>query len=111
TPGVVRIVGAGAKPEPVEDAEVAALKTIEKSRCTVRPWPHLEKGEVVTIARGPLSGCRGVLKAWKDANHLIVSVKLLQRSLAIQILAEWLTPLARREPETAAASSRSASAL
>jgi transcription antitermination factor NusG len=112
TPGVIRIVGAGAKSAPIDDAEIAALKMIGKSRCKVRPWPRLEEGEVVTIARGPLCGCRGVLKAWKDSNHFIVSVKLLQRSLAIQIRAEWLSPLARIEPQIAGASdSRSASAL
>jgi transcription antitermination factor NusG len=85
TPGVIRIVGAGNVPIPVEDAEIDALKTIMRADLPVAPWPHLHAEQKVEIQAGPLSGVQGVLTRVGNSNRLIVSVLLLQRSVSVEI--------------------------
>jgi transcription antitermination factor NusG len=44
TPGVVRIVGAGSEPIPVDDDEIEGLQRIMKAGLSVEPWPCLHVG-------------------------------------------------------------------
>jgi transcription antitermination factor NusG len=97
TPAIWRIVEFGGRPAAVADAEIEALRTIMASRLRVRPWPHLKPGDRVRIERGPLRGVEGVLMREKDALELIVGVELLQRSVAVQIDASAVVPVAGGE--------------
>lgn len=94
TPAVWRVVEFGGRPAAVADAEIEALRAIAASRLPVRPWPHLKPGDRVRIERGPLRGVEGVLVREKDAVELIVGVELLRRSLAVQIDAASVVPVA-----------------
>lgn len=85
TPGVVRIVGNGRGPQPVDEVEVAAIQTLIRSELTSQPWPFLKIGERVTIERGPLRGVEGILLEFKGGHRLVLSVTLLQRSVAVEI--------------------------
>jgi transcription antitermination factor NusG len=85
TPGVIRIVGAGKEPLPIEDSEIAALQTIIASGGNPQPWPFLEVGRTVQIENGPLCGLRGVVCRIRNVDRLIVSVALLKRSVAVEI--------------------------
>lgn len=85
TPGVLSIVSVGRIPQPVEDCEIDALQVLVRSRLTVEPWPYLHVGQQVRIVRGPLAGARGLLVGVKSASRLVVSVTLLQRSVAVEI--------------------------
>jgi transcription termination/antitermination protein NusG len=94
TPGVLKIVGAGNVPVPVEDAEVDALRKLMNARVPVEPWPFLHVGQSVEIQAGPLCGVRGVLARVGNSDRLIVSVMLLQRSVSVEIEACHVAPLA-----------------
>jgi hypothetical protein len=48
----------------------------------------------VEIHSGPLRGVRGQLVSSPGANLLVVSIQLLQRSLAVTIKREWTRPVA-----------------
>jgi len=91
TPGVVRILGVGTKPQPVEDQEIATLKAVLRSGLPFQPWPKLEPGDPLVITNGPLRGCSGVLKSWKNRTQLLLSVEILQRSVAVTVSADELS--------------------
>ena len=84
-PGVIRIVGYDRVPVPVDEAEIKALQTLVTSELPNQPWPFLRIGEQVQIESGPLRGLKGILLELRGARRLVVSVSLLQRSVAVEI--------------------------
>jgi len=93
TPGVVRIIGSGRNPVPVADAEIDAIRAICTSGVRAQPWPFLEVGRRVAVVNGPLAGIEGIVLELKNQFRLVVSVSLLQRSVAAEIEREWIQPL------------------
>ena len=93
TPGVIRIVGAGKTPIAIGDDEIAAVQAVIRSGLPTIPWPSLAPGSRVFIERGPLAGLEGVAVNVEKKYRLIVSVSLLQRSLAVEIEREWVRPI------------------
>ena len=94
TPGVLHVVGAGKVPLPVNDGEIEAIRSIVQSGLQAEPWPFLRLGQRVRIERGSLEGVEGILLAVKKPYRLIVSVTLLQRSVAVELDQDWATPVA-----------------
>jgi transcription antitermination factor NusG len=92
TPGVIRIVGGGSGPIAVDDAEVEALQRLVISRRQVEPFPYLRVGQAVRIESGPLTGLEGVLHDFRGKSRLIVSVTLLQRSVAVELDRDAVSP-------------------
>lgn len=93
TPGVMLVVGIGRIPQPVDESEIEALQILVRSRLDVQPWPYLHIGQRVRILRGPLAGAEGILTAVKKQSRLLVSVTLLQRSVAVEISEDWAWPV------------------
>lgn len=93
TPGVIQVVGIGKKPVPVDDAEIAALQTALRSRLPSRPWPFLQSGQRVRVEFGPLCGLEGIMLDFKGHHRLVLSVTLLQRSVAVEMDAAWVIPI------------------
>src|SRR2546423_5267747 len=91
TPGVIQIVGVGKSPIPVEEEEIAAIQRAEKSGLSVMPWPYLKVGYVARIEDGPLSGLSGIIVKIKSGLKLVLSVTLLQRSVAVEVDRNWLS--------------------
>jgi len=91
-PGVVSVVGRGKIPVPVEDEEIQALQTLVASGLSLQPWPFLGVGDRVTVEEGPLRGVQGVVIATKGTLQLVVSVTLLQRSVAVAMDRRWVRP-------------------
>lgn len=85
TPGVLHAVGAGGMPEPVSESEMAALQSAVASGRLLQPWPFLKVGQRVMIQHGPLRGVEGILSEIKGDRKLIISISLLQRSVAVPI--------------------------
>lgn len=85
TPMVHEVVSFGRMPCPVAEDEVGAIQQIISSRSLVRPWPYLRTGQKVRIEEGPLKGVEGLLVSERGHDRLVVSVQLLQRSLAVEI--------------------------
>jgi len=91
TPGVIQIVGVGKTPIPVAEQEIAAIQRVGKSGLPTMPWPYLEVGNVVRIEEGPLDGLTGVVLKIKSGLKLVLSVSLLQRSVAVEIDRRWIS--------------------
>ena len=85
TPGVIAVVGRGRIPLPVEESEIAAIQTVVSSGVPAEPWPYLELGQRVRIEHNALAGLEGILINFKGSHRIVVSVSLLQRSVALEI--------------------------
>jgi transcription antitermination factor NusG len=90
-PGVIRIVGDGRGPVSIPVHEIAAIQRIAATNLSTEPWPMPGAGDRVRIELGPLSGIEGVVLAVKNHQRFVVSIPLLQRSVAVEVDAKWLT--------------------
>jgi transcriptional antiterminator RfaH len=102
TPGVQKIVGVGRYPLPVEDCEMESIRQALSSGLPSQPWPYMQIGERVRVNYGSLSNLEGILVNFKGSNRVVLSVTLLQRSVAMEIDLAWLSPV--REAKTSPAS-------
>jgi transcription antitermination factor NusG len=93
TPGVLQIVGSGHSAAPVSDEEIRALQLVVSSSVTKQPWPYLEVGQRVRVNYGMLAGLEGILVNVKGNHRVVLSVTLLQRSVAMEVDIAWLTPV------------------
>lgn len=93
TPGVVQIVGAAKSPEPVDEIEMQSLITAVQSGLHLQLWPFLKVGQRVAIEEGPLRSLEGLLITTKGKDQLILSVTLLQRSVAVTVDRSWVRPI------------------
>jgi transcription antitermination factor NusG len=91
-PGVSRIVGAAKNPVPIDKTEIEAIQVAVKSGLPSQPWPFMKIGQTVRIERGPLRGLEGILSDFRNNHRLVLSVTLLQRSIAVQVEDAWVTP-------------------
>lgn len=85
TPGVTQIVGYNHSPVPVEESEIRAIRTLVASGVPNAPCAYLEVGSRVRIQNGALRGIEGILIELKGKRRLVLSISLLQRSVAVEI--------------------------
>lgn len=93
TPGVIQIVGTNRVPIAVDEQEIQAIQTMVASGMPNQPWPFLSAGDRVRIESGPLRGLEGILVEFKGNHRLVLSVTLLQRSVAVEIDSAFVTSL------------------
>jgi Transcription antiterminator len=96
TPGVLLVVGCGRAPMPIEDREIEAIQIAVASGIPSQPWPYLEVGEKVRIHTGKLSGLEGILVNFKGNHRVVLSVSLLQRSVALEVDLAWVASLEKK---------------
>jgi len=89
-PGVFSIVGSASNPTPVQETEIEALQRVIHHGWPREPWPALPSGAIVTVSRGPMQGIQGIVMKHKNVTRVIISVTLLQRSIAVEVDREWL---------------------
>lgn len=90
TPGVIQIVGVGKTPIPVEEEEIDAIQRVQRSGLSAMPWPHMQVGNDAQILEGPLRGLTGIVVKIKSGVKLVLSVSLLQRSVAVEVERSWV---------------------
>jgi transcription antitermination factor NusG len=95
TPGVIQIVGFNRRPVPVDDGEILAIQRFIAAGIPSQPWPFLQLGDRVRIESGPLRGLEGILIEFKGNHRLVVSVTLLQRSVAAVLDSALVSSLRR----------------
>jgi transcription antitermination factor NusG len=84
-PGVIQIAGYNRAPVPVDESEIRAIRALVASGLPNQPWPFLGVGDRVRIDAGPLRGHEGTLVEVKGRHRLVLSITLLQRSVAVEI--------------------------
>jgi transcription antitermination factor NusG len=98
TPSLISIVGIAQSPVPVDEAEIAAVRKLVNSGLRHQPWPYVSIGQKVRIEYGSLWGLEGILQSFKGRHRIVVSVTLLQRSVAAEIDSSWVTPAVDHVP-------------
>ena len=102
TPGFLYLVGKGKTPEPVDEAEIAAIQSVVRAGVPAFPWPAVVVGQKVRLERGPLRGVEGVVAKVADEHRIFVNVTLLQRSVSVQVDLGWIRSLGGTSPVLAA---------
>ena len=85
TPGVLKILGFGSKPEPLDEREIESVRLAAQYGFSPRPFPYLSTGAKIRITQGPLYGVEGILTRIKNRELLVVSVSMLQRSISVEV--------------------------
>jgi len=85
TQGVTRIVGFGGTPAEVAREEIETLQFLARSKFLLEPWKYLPSGTMVLVETGPLAGVQGIISGDGNRAQLVISVTLLQRSVAVQL--------------------------
>jgi transcription antitermination factor NusG len=93
TPGVTQIVGYNRVPVPVDEQEIEAIRTLVDSGMPNFPCAYLGVGSKVRIEAGALRGLEGLLTEVKGKRRLVLSITLLQRSVAVEIDSESVSVL------------------
>jgi transcription antitermination factor NusG len=84
-PSVVRLVGFNGLPTALPDEEMEILRTGICQSLRAEPHPFLTVGRRVRIIRGPFAGLEGVVKRKKSGMRVVVSLELIQRSVAVDV--------------------------
>jgi transcription termination/antitermination protein NusG len=92
TNGVYSFVGGCGFGTPIPDEEIAAVRGMIEHRIPFQLCPFLKTGQRVRIRGGCLDGMRGILTAIKGNHSLVVSVDLLQRSVAMLVAGFQIEP-------------------
>ena len=88
TYGVVRILGKPNShvPVPVPDEQIEAIQRLINSEVEIRSFTYPKEGEYARIVDGPFKGIEGVVVATDFRKNLfVVSIDILQRSVAIKL--------------------------
>src|SRR5262249_47010637 len=94
-PGVNAIVGFGKNFIPVEEGELNAIRAVYNSGNYCEPWPFLQVGERVRVEYGPFAGTEGIVLMFKKTYRLVISINMLQRSVAVEVDRDWLQPITK----------------
>lgn len=94
--GVVRILGIGLDPAVIPEAEIEQVRRVVDSGVSVIPVHYLVAGQKVRVERGALEGVEGIVVRIRNSLRVVVSVELLGRSVAAELDADALLPVAVR---------------
>jgi transcription antitermination factor NusG len=85
TPGVLGFVGCERQGTPIPQEQIESLRMMTSGNASCLPHPFLNAGRRVRIRGGSLDGVEGILVRKGADKSLVVSVELLQRSVAIRV--------------------------
>jgi transcription antitermination factor NusG len=85
SPGVASVVRFGPYDAPIDPEEIDAVRLLAGSGQEVMRTRSLPVGSRVRVSSGPLKGAQGFLVEMKNRFQLVVSVSILQRSVAVEI--------------------------
>jgi transcription antitermination factor NusG len=84
-PSVVRLVGFAGLPVSLPDDEIELMRSGLSQSVGAEPHPFLTVGRRVRITAGPFAGLEGILKRKKSVWRVVVSLELIQRSVAVDV--------------------------
>lgn len=91
TPGVVRIVGIHGVPSSVPDEQIESLRVVVESGEPILLLRSIPPGARVVVRQGPFEGVIGkVVRLSERKARLVVSIELLNRSVAVELDEDWL---------------------
>jgi transcription antitermination factor NusG len=100
TPGVFWLVENAGRACPIPESDIDAIGRIIRSGVPIEPHPYLKCGEFVRVHTGPLTGIRGILTRIKNRCRVVLSVELLQKSVAVEVDAAMVEPFPMAAPNS-----------
>jgi transcription antitermination factor NusG len=98
TSGFLRWVGVNGEPAAIPDAQIEAVRSTLTSGLSFSPYPFLKLGQKVRVRGGSLEGVEGILVRRTGDARLILSLDLIQQSLALTIEGYDVEPIAAQPP-------------
>ena len=93
TDGVLQILGTRGEGIAIPDEQIESVRTLINEQLAWSAYPFLKIGQRVRIRGGAMNGVEGILVARNGDRTLIVSVDVIQRSLAVSIEGYHVEPL------------------
>ena len=90
--GVRGLVSFDSRPALIPNDEISSLRCAVESQLPLGPWPFLRVGQRVRIDKGLLAGLEGTLARDATAWRVVVSISALQRSVAVQVDRDMISP-------------------
>jgi transcription termination/antitermination protein NusG len=84
-PGLARLVGFDGTPAALPEEEIEVLRTSLASGVRAEPHPFLAMGRRVRIKSGSLTGMEGILLRRKGKLRVVISIELIQQSVAVDV--------------------------
>ncbi len=92
--GVVRILGkTPTELYPVPESQIEAVQKLVQSDLLISGHPYIKEGSHVRVKAGPLQGVEGILLERRGRHRLIISVDMLQQSVATEISVNEVEPV------------------
>jgi transcription elongation factor/antiterminator RfaH len=93
TSGVHGFVGVRGAGTPIPDDEISAVQMLIEQRVPFAPHPFVKLGQRVRVRGGSLDGIEGILTAVNGDESLVLSVDLIQKSVAMRIVGFEVEPV------------------
>ena len=93
TAGVRNFVGMRGWGDPIPDSQIESVQAIVTKQVPCSACPFVDIGQRVRIRGGSLEGIQGILTAIHGDESLVISVDLIQRSLAIRLTGFRIEPV------------------
>jgi transcription antitermination factor NusG len=93
-PAIVGFVGNHSGPLPIPDGEIDDVRTVVARGVPCSPHSFLHVGDRVRVIRGALAGIEGRFIRNGSKGQLIISIEMIQRSLALTVFEGDVEPLA-----------------
>lgn len=82
---ILGFVGVRGVPTPILDEQIDGVRSVLSQTAPWRSHPFLKVGQRVRVCGGALDGVEGVFLSENGDNSLVISVDVIQRSLAVRI--------------------------
>ena len=92
-PGVAGLVGNQAGPQPIPDREIDNIRALLAHKIEYSPHPFFNVGDRVRVTRGALAGVEGTFVRSHSDTKLVLSVEMIQQSIAVSIHASDVEPV------------------
>jgi transcription antitermination factor NusG len=92
TPGIHMILHRGDGVAIIPEQEIRAIQRVVDGGLRAEPHPFLECGMRVRVIRGAMEGVEGILLRKKNVCRLILSVKMVAQSVAVEVHASDVEP-------------------
>ena len=90
---VIRLLSSSDEPVPIPDSEIESMKTLLAGKVPISNHSFLQAGQKVRVRGGCLDGVEGILALRNGQRNLVLSVNLIQRSLALSIDGYQVEPI------------------
>jgi transcription antitermination factor NusG len=92
-PGVAKLVSFGGLPVALPDEQLEALRAGLRGQLRAEPHPFLTVGRRIRVLRGPFEGIEGILERKKGVLRVVVSLELILRSVAVEVVPSEVDPV------------------